>query len=70
MSRLKVDIQCDNDAFVDLSAYDGFDRAEVSRILRRLADRIDAGVTGGDVRDLNGNKVGNWDLEIDGGHET
>lgn len=64
MSRLLIDMQCNNDAF---RYFDDFDSDEVSRILRKLADQVDGGETGGVIHDVNGNRVGNWYLEIDEG---
>lgn len=54
----RLEIATDNDAFTDDNA-----RAEVARILRRLADNVEAGATDGHVRDVNGNRVGTWVLE-------
>jgi hypothetical protein len=53
--RLRIDTG--NAAFDDDNRY-----AEVARILRALADRLDdrPGQTGGLVVDINGNNVGTW----------
>jgi hypothetical protein len=53
-------ISTSNDAFAD-----GSDLEEVARILREVADRIEAGEPAGQVRDINGNTVGNYKLEGD-----
>ena len=57
MSTLTVIINADNAAFED-------DRnAELSRILRKLADRLEfvsADFDGGQLIDINGNSVGWW----------
>ncbi len=37
-------------------------RQEVARILRSIADRIDAGDDSGTIHDSNGNSVGRYDL--------
>jgi hypothetical protein len=52
----KLNIDCDNDAF-----YGEQKHAELARILREIADRLEeyGGLTGTVVRDINGNTVGN-----------
>ena len=40
-----------------------YPEGEVARILRELADKIEAqGLTGGVLMDYNGNKVGEWNV--------
>lgn len=56
--NLYIDIEGDNDAFVE----NGFN-VESARILRELADLLDAGAELPiSLRDLNGNRVGKADL--------
>ncbi len=59
---LTIRIQCDNDAFSD-----GEGGSEIARIVRRFADEVDGqdmdGLTGDNLRDINGNKVGGWDIQ-------
>lgn len=55
MFELKFDT--DNAAFTDDCA------AECARILREIADKLEAGKNGGPVMDYNGNGVGMWDLD-------
>ncbi len=55
----KITIKTDNAAFGDS---DSARAEEVARLLREIADALDNGHTGGPVIDLNGNKVGTWDL--------
>jgi hypothetical protein len=54
-------IETDNAAFDEIDNGEAF---EVARILRDLAERIEAGdlwdTEIGNLRDLNGNKVGGW----------
>jgi hypothetical protein len=54
-----LNIECDNAAFGDDSAERGF---EIARILRELAERIEASgagsLSGWTLRDVNGNRVG------------
>ena len=40
-------------------------RAESARILRKIARTLEEGSDGGTILDLNGNKVGVWDLDGD-----
>lgn len=58
--KIKIEISMDNAAFED-------DHGELARILRRLADRVDGTPrTEGDgeyLRDVNGNRVGHWEVE-------
>lgn len=57
-SRLKIEFYTDNAAFED----DLF-TSEVVSILNRIANDIDSGNTeGGNIRDSNGNKIGEFDF--------
>ena len=51
-----LNIKTDNAAFSD----DAFE-AEIARILRRVADRVERGEQSGGILDVNGNGVGDWD---------
>lgn len=52
---LKIEIEMDNAAFES--------PAELKRILARIASRIeDSGLDAGPVMDVNGNRVGIWEL--------
>lgn len=43
------------------AAFDGDNEAhEIARILRLLAEKVEAGATEGYVYDINGNRVGEW----------
>lgn len=59
---ITITIQCDNAAFDD-----GHAGAEVARILRKLAARVDgdslSDYCGSSLHDINGNKVGAVDVE-------
>lgn len=37
-------------------------RAEACRILRDIADKVEGGREGGIVMDVNGNRIGAWDV--------
>lgn len=50
-----LNIVTDNAAFEDLEA-------EIARILRRVAARVEQGEQSGGVMDANGNRVGDWDV--------
>lgn len=54
MADFELSLKSGNAAFADDPA------GEVSRILRETADKIDGGDDGGPVRDINGNRVGDW----------
>lgn len=60
MARLTVDVYADGAAFDSYT--DGDMSGELARILRDLAARVEAGATGGVVRDVNGNRVGGFDI--------
>jgi hypothetical protein len=60
---LKLTIECGNAAFEDMPG------AEVARILRAVADKVE-GVRNGDresgvCRDINGNFAGEWTLDLE-----
>ena len=52
------------------AAFDGDDdgATETARILRAVADSIDAGNRTGSARDPNGNRVGSFDLDAEDKH--
>lgn len=55
--RLVVEIKVSN------AAFDGQDRSyELARLLRDIAASIEGGRVRQDVIDINGNKVGAWEL--------
>jgi hypothetical protein len=68
MARFMLDMSCDNAAFA--SDDDGDDardaaneiarNAEVARILRAVADKLDQDMINGPCTDANGNNVGDW----------
>lgn len=58
----RMEIETDNAAFTEEGA-DGL--GEVARILRLVADAIEAGQLTGSPRDINGNKVGSYHMIID-----
>ena len=51
-----LNIETDNAAFTDDAP-----EAEIARILRRIAERVERGEQSGDIMDVNGNRVGAWD---------
>ena len=55
--KITIDINTDNSAFEDRDE-------EINRILVRVASSIKNGRVGGPVIDINGNKVGRY--EVDG----
>lgn len=60
---LTVNIETGNAAFHDEEGEPS--GHEAARILRELADRLEAGDTSGKVRDINGNTVGSFELAED-----
>jgi len=56
MKRFKMEVELENDAFRD--------GAELPRILRAVAKRIEDGEIRGTVRDVNGNTCGSWKREM------
>ncbi len=55
----KLKINTSNAAFTE----DGNDgKNEIARILREIADNLEAGFDCGDARDINGNKVCEWSV--------
>lgn len=59
---MKINFETGNAAFADSDGNDSDEarRAESARILRHIADKLDAGQDSGSVMDYNGNKVGTW----------
>lgn len=55
----KLKIETDNAAFTDSP------KAEIARILRETADKLESGVFVNKLRDYNGNTVGSVDYEVD-----
>lgn len=60
MSEFRVLFSTDNAAFEDGRDF------EIARILRKVADEIEASEWTGVARDVNGNRVGDYGLRIDG----
>lgn len=64
-SEFRVSIHCGNAAFDDFDGH--YDPgAELARILREIADRVERGDLSGyyeTIRDANGNDVGRWGLK-------
>ena len=54
---LKLTIRTDN------AAFDGNCREECARILREVAQALERGTTGAPLFDINGNRVGRFDLK-------
>ncbi len=49
-------IRMDNEAFSECP------EGELARILRKIADQIEAGRTDGVIHDVNGNRVSDWEI--------
>lgn len=52
----KMEFGTDNDAFV------GYKEAEVSRILKEIAARVVLGYVSGSIHDINGGRIGDYEL--------
>lgn len=55
-----IEFDTNNSAFDNSDGLHG--RAEIARILRNIADKVEEGRVDGSIRDINGNRVGNWKL--------
>lgn len=53
---MKLQFETDNSAFESCGA------TESARILRAIANRIESGDLDGAVMDINGNRIGKWEL--------
>lgn len=57
--KFKLELSSGNAAFQDDAT------GEVSRILCEIAGQMDSGRTHGSCRDINGNAVGDWHLDVE-----
>jgi hypothetical protein len=71
MATFTVSFVCDNAAFED----NGSD--EIARILQRIARDVrnmgtyeDYGICGDHIRDINGNKIGQWEFDKTRGNDN
>lgn len=60
LNRFHMNIDTGNDAF---RCEDGADLIETARILQTIAGMLEIGRRKGPVHDMNGNRVGSWELE-------
>ena len=60
---MRIEFDTDTDAFGPDSEYLDDLRFEVRRILDKICEQIDEGELFGTILDINGNRVGTWDLE-------
>lgn len=65
-TEVHITFRTNNAAFAE-----GNGTAEVARILRELATEVEdsAGSIDGRIRDINGNSIGEYDVEVPGGEE-
>lgn len=59
--KFELKIETENAAFDGL----GGPQLEAARLLRQTAEQLEAGSNNGSLTDINGNNVGNWDMETD-----
>lgn len=57
MKKLIIEINTTNDAFEENRG------AELARIFRELADKVEAGTVPYRLRDVNGNRIGQIEIE-------
>lgn len=60
---LKLEIKTGGAAFSEDDVLTTEGRYEVARLLKRIAAQIEQGDDDGVIMDINGNKVGKWDLD-------
>lgn len=60
--KFKLELKCDNAAFFNENTGEREPYDEVARILRRIAETVEAGHDYGLAVDYNGNSVGEWKL--------
>ena len=53
---VRIEFETENAAFEDGG------REEITRILLRLIQKIGAGLEAGSILDVNGNRIGSWDI--------
>ena len=60
---LKLEIKTGGAAFSEdeVLTYEG--RSEIARLLRKISVQIETGDSDGVIIDINGNKVGRWNLD-------
>ena len=58
----KLSIKTDNAAFTNEDTGEDAPHAEVARLLREVADRVEGGDDHGVIMDVNGNNVGTFSL--------
>ncbi len=56
--KFRLEIESGNAAFADSP------EIELARLLRLTADRLEFGDRAGALIDINGNRVGDWNLEL------
>lgn len=44
------------------AAFEDYPRQEAAQILRKIAGQLENGSEYGNIRDLNGNTIGKWDM--------
>ena len=68
MATLKIEIHTENAAFLDEYAETQWEKnyarnEEIKRVLANVCNQLDNGRESGKCIDINGNTVGNWELE-------
>jgi hypothetical protein len=60
---LTIEISTDNDAFYDDTVTRHNRTHELRRCLNRIIAALETGTTDGRIMDINGNKVGHWEVD-------
>jgi hypothetical protein len=50
------------DEYEDEAINDIYKRQETARILKKIASYVESGTNYGSIMDVNGNKIGSWEL--------
>lgn len=50
------------DEYEDETMNDIYKRQETARILKKIASYVESGTNYGSIMDINGNKIGSWEL--------
>ena len=50
------------DEYADEAINNVYKRQETARILKKIASHVESGTNYGSIMDINGNKIGSWEL--------
>ena len=55
---MKIKFDTNNAAFVEYE----YPQSEIARVLRKIADEVEHRKKSGNIRDINGNSIGSWEV--------